>query len=763
MLPIEYCDLPEELNKVDLYIEGKRWYFEKMPYIYHGLLYLPYREVCHAIGIRPYGGMPDYVPPGTLDREHMITVAWERETNTAYVLGILHYDGYRMISEHLFEKSRLSDDLIRRFFFIDATVVEVDEDGIILSRYEGDSKLQLSNPFFGEITEGDRKRFCFQYTGYSDDIAQGWLMEVAPIREYKRVGFMEYTEKDGKEIERFQGHNLKNDEVRPESPFQRHLRITEKYHDAELYYILGRDYHYGFDTEIDYLKAAECYEKAANTGHVNATLNLGFLYFCGRGLRQDRKKGIDLYKKAAKGGDRIAMTNLGKIYRDGNGVEQSLDRAEDYFMQAVCLGDEDAEYLMALMYKEGLLPDDYNHRNEIMWLRRAASHGSDMAQLLLAGLYKKGKNVPLSMRKAKNLYLTSFSQNKTGSAAAAACISDMYSVNEKKDPIEFEYWMRCSAEIGSPTGQRALSTIYRSGLLKDEEKARYWAEQSEKQGYPKTSCEKTWVVRKMGDKKTYISRLLAIKGLQSLRVDEYREQSSEIACTNVDSEFDSTIVSLLKRRNIYTLGDICRLTEDELKMTRGFGRRAYDTVVERLNHHGLGFESAEDDCSCINGIDLLQMCSSRPIFRRIALRLRSRTVGELLDVPLRRIGNLLRDPDYLRDLIEGLIEVGVPYERRKELNQLLIDRLEQRKEKLEFLSQDSTEYGIERDRSIDVVLQRDDNEDVTKTFSEQIRSLEEDMDEISKGLEALSSQVDYLRNNIGTILNTVKLDWDGNE
>ena len=54
MLPIEYCDLPEERNKADLYIEGKRWYFEKMPYIYHGLLYLPYREVCHAIGIRPY-------------------------------------------------------------------------------------------------------------------------------------------------------------------------------------------------------------------------------------------------------------------------------------------------------------------------------------------------------------------------------------------------------------------------------------------------------------------------------------------------------------------------------------------------------------------------------------------------------------------------------------------------------------------------------------------------------------------------------------
>lgn len=83
--------------------------------------------------------------------------------------------------------------------------------------------------------------------------------------------------------------------------------------------------------------------------------------------------------------------------------------------------------------------------------------------------------------------------------------------------------------------------------------------------------------------------------------------------------------------------------------------------------------------------------------------------------------------------------------------------------KLEFLSQDSTEYGIEGDRSIDVVLQRDDNEDVKKTFSEQIRSLEEDMDEISKGLEALSSQVDYLRNNIGKILNTVKLDWEGNE
>ena len=759
MLPIEYCELPEELNRVDLYSEGKHWQFEKMPYIYHGLLYIPYREVCGAIGIPPYGGMPEYVTSGTLEREHMMTVVWEKETNTAYVIGILHYDGYRMISEHIYEKSRLSEGLVNRFFFIDAMVTEVNEEGIVVCRYEGDSRLALNNPFFSEIQEGDRKRFCFQYLGYSDDLAHGWLMEVAPIREYKRVGFMEYSEKDGKEIDRYQSTELREGMEQPENPFQRHLRLAEKYQDAELFYILGRDYQYGFDTEIDYMKAADCYEKAARTGHVNATLNLGVLHFCGFGLQQDKQKGIELYKRAAKGGDRIAMTNLGKLYRDGNGVEKSLERAEDYFMQAVCLGDGSAEYLMALMYKDGKLPDDYNHRNEIMWCRRSASHGFDIGQFALGELYQKGRYVPRSEERSLKLFLTAFSQQKTAAACSAVMISGIYSKNPNVDLVEMEYWMRCAAEIGSPVSQHALSSIYRDGPYKDAIKATYWAERAEQQGYPRPSSEETWVKWKILDKKNHISQLLAINGLCSLRVDEYSEKSSPVSQILLDSVLDTRTYNVLRRCNIYSLEDVSRLTEDELLHVRNLGRGAVNSIQQKLYERGLDQKKTVVEKIEINGIDILSTgFFSRPVFRRVAYKLRIRTIGELLNVPTRRIKSIIRHPELLSDLIEGLIGVGVPYERRKELNQLLIERLEQRKKQPDSVLLSYDESG--RIQNLDRVEEQSNMEgSESNLFSERIKNLEEDMDELNKGIEELARRVDDLISILGSQIDSIKIDY----
>ena len=66
--------------------------------------------------------------------------------------------------------------------------------------------------------------------------------------------------------------------------------------------------------DVNYKKAIEWYEKAAEQGHAEAQYNLGNMYHQGDGVDVNYKKAIELYKKAAKQGDAMAQYNLGIMY-----------------------------------------------------------------------------------------------------------------------------------------------------------------------------------------------------------------------------------------------------------------------------------------------------------------------------------------------------------------------------------------------------------------------------------------------------------------
>jgi TPR repeat protein len=67
---------------------------------------------------------------------------------------------------------------------------------------------------------------------------------------------------------------------------------------------------------------------AVAQGHGEAHTNLGFLYDLGKGVAQDGARAVELYLKGAESGSLNAMLNLGLSYRQGTGVE--VDRVEAF-------------------------------------------------------------------------------------------------------------------------------------------------------------------------------------------------------------------------------------------------------------------------------------------------------------------------------------------------------------------------------------------------------------------------------------------------
>lgn len=77
----------------------------------------------------------------------------------------------------------------------------------------------------------------------------------------------------------------------------------------------------------DYPEAAKWYRKAAEQGHIQAQLELGFAYENGNGVKQNSIEAVNWYRKAAEQGYAAAQDRLAYCYGKGCGVEQNLEKA----------------------------------------------------------------------------------------------------------------------------------------------------------------------------------------------------------------------------------------------------------------------------------------------------------------------------------------------------------------------------------------------------------------------------------------------------
>jgi S1-C subfamily serine protease len=166
--------------------------------------------------------------------------------------------------------------------------------------------------------------------------------------------------------------------------------------------------------------------EAAEQGSALAQLNLGNLYYEGRGLEKDLTQAAEWIRKAALQGNAEAQASLGVLYQLGHGVGQDYYEAAAWYRKAAEQGLAQGQHLLGLLYETGEgVPQD--NGQAATWFRKAADQGDAFAQNQLGGLYAEGKGVP-------------------------------------KDHVQAAAWYRKAAEQGDATAQLNLGTVYLDGL-----------------------------------------------------------------------------------------------------------------------------------------------------------------------------------------------------------------------------------------------------------------------------------------------------------
>ncbi len=98
---------------------------------------------------------------------------------------------------------------------------------------------------------------------------------------------------------------------------------------------MALNYHFGLGVPIDEKKAFQLLNAAAEMGHDGAQLDLGNIYWDGKGnsdppwtaARQDYAKAAKWYLAAAKRGNSIAQEKIGLMYYRGLGIVQDFAQA----------------------------------------------------------------------------------------------------------------------------------------------------------------------------------------------------------------------------------------------------------------------------------------------------------------------------------------------------------------------------------------------------------------------------------------------------
>ena len=255
-------------------------------------------------------------------------------------------------------------------------------------------------------------------------------------------------------------------------------------------YDLGVMYQEGQGIRQDYMKAFECYTKAAEQEFSKAQYNLGTLYKKGQGVPQNFIKAAEWYTKAAESGHTCAQYDLGIMYEEGQGVPQNSIKAAEWYIKAAEQGHADAQETLLCKYEEGdyfvaqnyhklsplfLITAQRGYNRAVEWLIKLAELGDDNIQLTLADMYKKGRGVPHDYAKAFELY-TKVAEK--GHADTQITVAEMYKMGEgvNQNYAKAVEWYAKAAEQGIYGAQYNLAIMYEKGLgvLQDTAKAEEW-------------------------------------------------------------------------------------------------------------------------------------------------------------------------------------------------------------------------------------------------------------------------------------------------
>jgi len=163
---------------------------------------------------------------------------------------------------------------------------------------------------------------------------------------------------------------------------------------------LGTLYYVGRGVEQDYAKAAKLYEIAAKAGEIRAICNLGYCYYYGRHQAVDYEKAYYYFNLGVQlEYDANCLYKLGDMYRDGKYVEKNIVYAEKLYQNAYDNSDEEE------------IDADISLRIGQMWLNSEIHEQNPEVALkflqdALLGFYQRRKTDPFAgglIKKTKKL------------------------------------------------------------------------------------------------------------------------------------------------------------------------------------------------------------------------------------------------------------------------------------------------------------------------------------------------------------------------
>lgn len=114
-------------------------------------------------------------------------------------------------------------------------------------------------------------------------------------------------------------------------------------------YYLGEE-----DQENNCKRAAELCQQAIDAGYEKGYGLLGFCYYYGQGIQEDKSMAVHWYTKAAENGSTASQLRLGECYLHGEGTATDYEQAVFWLGYAAEQNNADAQKLLGMCYENGL-------------------------------------------------------------------------------------------------------------------------------------------------------------------------------------------------------------------------------------------------------------------------------------------------------------------------------------------------------------------------------------------------------------------------
>ena len=114
----------------------------------------------------------------------------------------------------------------------------------------------------------------------------------------------------------------------------------------------------------DYALAFAHWLPHAQSGDAKSQASLGFLYYSGKGVRQDDQQSLHWFSRAAEAGQPTAQFFLGLHYYYGRGVARDLARAHSWCDIALANGYTESLFCRDLVALE-MSPEDVRRSSEL--------------------------------------------------------------------------------------------------------------------------------------------------------------------------------------------------------------------------------------------------------------------------------------------------------------------------------------------------------------------------------------------------------------